>query len=289
MLGLGIEETTATTGTGTLTLSAVSQRARIADVFGINDPVAYVAISGNGDLEWGVGKAAATNTLVRPTTILASIVSGTYSEGGSPISLTGTSTIRIVENIGSSSTTALSVRTPAAAAYFNPAQIGLASAGSTLALVANRVFAIPIRGEEFAAYTGVGNVVTTAVAGTCYLGVAENFINSSGQSQPGRVLGTGSVNVGTTGVKTDTASFAPKLKPGHLYWQLIQSTSAATIRALSSNSAQMALGYSVSDGITPYQCLYVDLGSAPWGSDLSGTTFGLASAITAVPHMFFTS
>lgn len=290
MLGLGIEETTATTGTGTLTLSAVSQRARIANIFGINDPVAYVAISGNGDLEWGVGRAAAGNTLVRPTTILASIVSNTYSEGGGPISLSGTSTIRVVEHSGATASCSPAVRTPAAAAYYNPVSPA-SNAGGTLALVANRTFAVPIRAPEFPTLTGVGLVVTTAVAGTCYLGIAENYINSSGQMQPGRLLGNGSVSTGTTGIKTDTASYAPKLRPGHLYWQLIQGSAAATIRAFSGTASLNILGFSSSDGITPYQALYVDQASAPYGglSDLSGVSFSISSSLSGTPHMFLTS
>lgn len=288
MLGVGIEETTATTGTGTLTLSAVSQRARIANIFGINDPVAYVAISGNGDLEWGVGRAAAGNTLVRPTTIVASIVSGTYSEGGGPISLSGTSTIRVVEHSGAAASSVPAIRTTAAAAYFNPAAI-TTNAGGTVALVANRLFAVPIKAPEYPTLTGLGCVVTTAVAGTCYLGIAENYIDANGRMQPGRVLGTGSVSTGTTGIKTDTASYAPKLKPGHQYWQLIEGTAAATIRALGTTGPLNQLGFSTADGITPNQCLFSDIGAAPWGSDLSGTTFSLTSGLSGVPHMFLTS
>lgn len=288
MLGVGIEETTATTGTGTLTLSAATGRARVANTFGVNDPVAYVAISGNGDMEWGIGKAAASNTLVRPTTIIASIVSGTYSEGGGPISLTGTSTIRVVEHSGAAASSVPAIRVPSAAAYFNPAAV-TSNVGGSMALVANRMFAVPIKAPEYPVLTGVGCVVASAVAGTCYLGVAENFVDSNGRMQPGRVLGTGSVSTSTTGIKTDTASYAPKLKPGHQYWQLIEGTAAATLRALGAAGTLNQLGFATGDGITPNQCVYVDLGSAPWGSDLSGTTFGLASALSGVPHMFFTS
>lgn len=288
MLGVGIEETTATTGTGTLTLSAVSQRARIANIFGINDPVAYVAISGNGDLEWGVGRAAAGNTLVRPTTILASIVSNTYSEGGGPIALSGVSTIRVVEHHGAAASSVPAIRTPPAAGYFNPAAI-TNSIGGTIALVANRLFAVPIKAPEYPDLTGLGCVVTTAVAGTCYLGIAENYVDTNGRMKPGRVLGTGSVSTGTTGIKTDTASYAPKLKPGHQYWALIEGTAAATIRAIAASAMLNQLGFSSSDGITPNQCLFSDIGAAPWGSDLSGTTFSLTSGLSGVPHMFLTS
>jgi len=288
MLGVGIEETTTTTGVGTLTLTAVSQRARVANVFGINDPVAYVAISGSGDIEWGIGKAAAGNTLVRPTTIVASIVSGTYSEGGSPISLTGTSTIRVVEHSGAAASSVPAIRVPGAGFQaFNPALV-TNNAGGTIALVANRLFAVPIKCPEYPTLTGLGIVVTAAVAGTCYLGVAESYVDSNGRMQPGRVLGMGSVNVGTTGVKTDTASYAPNLHPGHQYWALIESTSAATIRAVTTSAFLNQLGFA-SDGITPNQCLFSDIGSAPFGSDLSGTTFTLTSTLSGIPHMFLTS
>lgn len=290
MLGLGIEETTTTTGTGTLTLSAVSQRSRIADQFGINDPVGYVAISGNGDMEWGRGKAAAGNTLVRPTTIIASIVGGVWTEGGSPISLTAPTTVRCTEHFGATAQAAPAVRTPAAAAFFNPSAPA-SNAGGTLALNALRLYAVPIHDPEFPLLTGVGSVVTVAGTGAIYLGVAETTLDTNGYMKPGRILGYGSINPGTTGVKTDTASYAPQLKPGHLYWQLVQANVACTIRAFTSTAALNILGFSSSDGISPYQALYVDLASAPFGglTDLSGTTFNISSSLNGTPHMFFTS
>ncbi len=288
MHGLGIEETTTTTGTGTLTLSAVSQRARVADWFGINDPVAYVLFSGNGDIEWGVGNAAAGNTLVRPTTIVASLVAGVVTTGGGPISISGISRVKCVEHFGGSATSVPAIRVPGAGVQsFNPALV-MNTAGGSITLVANRLFAFPIKCPEYAKLNGLGVVVTSPVAGTAYLGIAESYVDTNGRMKPGRVLGMGSVNVGTTGVKTDTSSYVPVLLPGHQYWGLVESTSAAIIRAVSVSAALNQLGFA-SDGISPNQCLYVDYGSAPFGSDLSGTTFTLTSSLSGIPHMLLTS
>lgn len=289
MLGLAIEETTTTTGTvSSLALAAVSQRSRVADQFGVGDPVSYLAIDGAGNMEWARGRAGAGNTLLRPSVIVASLVGGVWTEGGSPINLSGTTTIRVVEHLGAAASSVPAIRTPAAAAYYNPAAV-TTNVGGTLALVANRLFAVPIKAPEYPTLTGLGCVVTAAVAGTCYLGVTENYIDANGRMQPGRVLGTASVSTSTTGIKTDTASYVPKLKPGHQYWALVEGTVAATIRALGTTGPLNQLGFSTADGITPNQCLYSDLGAAPWGSDLSGTTFGLTSSLSGVPHVFFTS
>ena len=77
MLANGIKETTVTTGTGTVTLAAVTGFARYSAVFAVNDRAAYCIKDGD-NREWGVGTIGATNTLAR-TFVLGTLVAGVYT------------------------------------------------------------------------------------------------------------------------------------------------------------------------------------------------------------------
>ena len=92
MFANNVKETTATTGTGTVTLAAVAGSARVADAFAVGDLVPYGIKSGD-DWEWGFGTVGAGNTLAR-TTINATYVAGVYNKT-TPVAITlaGTSTV----------------------------------------------------------------------------------------------------------------------------------------------------------------------------------------------------
>lgn len=77
MLANGIKETTATTGTGTVTLAAVTGFTRFSAAFAVGDRAAYCIKDGD-NREWGVGTVAAGNTLER-TYRLGTLVAGVYS------------------------------------------------------------------------------------------------------------------------------------------------------------------------------------------------------------------
>lgn len=284
MLDVGIKETTATTGTGTLTLNAVANRVRVSQAFGVGDPVSYMIKSGNGDLEWGVGTAGAGNTLSRDA-ILATLEGSTFTRNGSALSLTGTSELIVTEHSASPALAEPSVRTPVAGVYISPL-LAAGVVGSTIGLTADRLYAIPFVAPAYCDLTGLGLVVTTLAAGTAYIGVAES-VRSGGTYKPGRLLGQGSVNVGSTGIKTDTASYAPKLLAGHLYWMLMTCSSAATIRALASANLAPILGIGP-DALTPYTWMFVAQGG-PIPADLSGLTWTLPTPGLTVPHLFFTT
>ena len=92
MLANGAKETTATTGTGTVTLSAVTGFPRFSDILGVGTLVDYAIRSGDS-WEWGIGTLAAGNTLAR-SIISAKYESGTYSKNpASGLSLSGTSEV----------------------------------------------------------------------------------------------------------------------------------------------------------------------------------------------------
>ena len=80
MLANGIKETTATTGTGTVTLAAVTGFTRFANGFADGLLASYAIKDGN-NWEWGIGTVGAGNTLAR-TTVTATLVAGTYTTTG---------------------------------------------------------------------------------------------------------------------------------------------------------------------------------------------------------------
>ena len=284
MLDVGIKETTATTGAGAITLSAVAGFVRVSDAFGVGDPVGYCLISGNGDKEWGLGRVAAGNTLERVVTT-ATLVGAAYTTtGATPISLTGTSEVIVTEHVAAPAIAVPSVKVDGISSYVSPI-LTVNTAGGTLALTANRLYAIPFIAPVYTDnLAGMGLVVTTLSAGTAYLGVAESARGASGW-RPGRVIGQGSVDVGSSGIKTDTASYAPRLLPGHLYWLLLTCTSTPTIRAIAVGGQRPIMGLSA-DGIPPYSWLYASQ-AGPIPGDVSAASFVQATAGSATPHIFF--
>jgi len=86
MLANGVKETTATTGTGTVTLSAAPGFVRFSQAFVVGEVVSYAIQDGN-NREWGIGTIGASNTLTR-NTVTATLVSGTYTADGSATAIT---------------------------------------------------------------------------------------------------------------------------------------------------------------------------------------------------------
>jgi hypothetical protein len=87
-----VKATSATTGTGTLTLSPMTGWAAFSDAYANGDVVPY-AIENGDNKEVGLGTVGAGSTLAR-TTVLATLVSGTYDDT-SPVAITlaGNSTV----------------------------------------------------------------------------------------------------------------------------------------------------------------------------------------------------
>jgi hypothetical protein len=94
MLGNGIKQTTATTGTGALTLSAVAGMPTLADAFPLNAMLSYTLLDAAGlFIEAGIGYLSAPNTLVRAR-VTATFAAGVYtSQSATAASLAGTTTV----------------------------------------------------------------------------------------------------------------------------------------------------------------------------------------------------
>ncbi len=139
----GVHETTTTSGTGTVTLSQVTGRARFSDAK-INAVVPYAINDGN-DWEWGIGTVAASNTLVR-STILATLVSGTYDDTSpSAITLSGSSADVYLSPVSD----ALATGIPIVSSVYGRKAIHSthwsAYPSGTLAVTADRLYLLPFR------------------------------------------------------------------------------------------------------------------------------------------------
>lgn len=88
MYGNWIKESTATAGTGTITLAAVSSFERFGTVFANNDPVFYVIQDGTSR-EFGIGTWLTGNFLARTTVLETWVASVRTVAGATAINLSG--------------------------------------------------------------------------------------------------------------------------------------------------------------------------------------------------------
>ena len=87
-----VRESTATAGTGAVTLAALTGWARFSQAYSVGDVVPYTIANGDNK-EVGLGTVGAGDTLAR-TTVLATLVGGVYDDTAPvAITLSGTSTV----------------------------------------------------------------------------------------------------------------------------------------------------------------------------------------------------
>lgn len=86
-LAHGIKATTTTTGTGSVTLAALPSFTLPLSRFSVGSLMSYSIQDGN-NREWGIGTVQSGDILDR-TTITGTIVAGTYTSGGSALTLSG--------------------------------------------------------------------------------------------------------------------------------------------------------------------------------------------------------
>lgn len=211
MLANGVRETTATTGTGTITLAAVTGYPRFANAFAVGELAAYAIKNGN-NWEWGVGTVSATNTLAR-SFITATLVSGTYTaSGATAIALSGSSDVYCADHLGS----ARSAQITNKSAYFVPGSNTTRSLIGS-ATTANRQSYSPFVLPRDMLIDTLGCNVTAASAGsTVSVGI---YLNTrvSGNDQPGALLvSVSALDSATTGFKSGTVS--QLLRGNTIYW-----------------------------------------------------------------------
>lgn len=255
-----IEETTTTTGTGDLTLSEVTGRARVSTLVGLNIPVPYVLRDGSTSdvIEAGIGYLSATSTFVRAK-VYTTNSSGTIAQlSVSPVSLASGTKHLYVSFLSQSVDTLVPMIGNAGGekSVANGALSGPISAGSYNDLdQANRLNVHPwlhkYGGPVDAFIFDVSAAHSTKIA---RLGMYAVNTSTGG---PGSLIfeGTSSVSVGTTGNKVVTFS-ATVLPPGAYYLAIWADSTTATLT-----------GTSVTGNNSYF--------SAPWG--VSGSTAIAAS------------
>lgn len=231
MIAAGIKETTATTGTGTVTLSSVTGFARFADVFPTGVPVHY-GISDGNNWEWGIGTVGASNTLSRDS-VVATLSSGTY-DNTSPTALTlsGSATVFCTQHDASIITPYRGTDLTSISNGANPNLIPSNCIADTdypsLALTANQLYLMPFLKLGARPITALGVVVSTVAAGkVAAVGI---FAIDPVTGGPGKTL------VETSGLDVSTAtgeivaSVTETRLPAGWYWQGVVSNGTPTIR-----------------------------------------------------------
>lgn len=206
--------TTATTGTGTLTLgSAVSKFQTFANA-GVADGeiVRYVIEDGTA---WEIGYGTYTAS---GTTLARSVQSSTNSNIA--INLSGSAEVFIDGTADELRSTAFAITSNDSNFYQIP-QHFVTTSGTT-AIAANTLYAVPLVVARRTAFTRIGASVTTAVGGTN----ARMGIYNDSTGKPGTLLlDAGTVSTGTNGLKEIT--IAQSVNRG-LYWLVLVSDGAST-------------------------------------------------------------
>lgn len=290
MLGYGIKETTSTTGTGTLTLSAVSGFARFGNVFPVGSSVGYSLLDSSGlPIESGIGTVGAGNTLSRDK-ISASISSGTYNDlTPTAISLSGTTTVICTGLASSFATSVPNVNTVITTSGTTPqrlvmdTRVNMNSASSTgFTMVANTLYLVSFKLDYDVIGTGIALRIGTGVSGKS---IIAGLYQIDHRGYPAKLLGqTASTAAATSGVNW-SATFTGgnvKLVPG-MYVIGIVSDGTPAIGAIANqayfNSFGVASGQNIIT-LTPFLSSSYTYGALPEPVPTTGA-IGAATFICA--------
>lgn len=257
MLGNWINQTTTTTGTGDLTLSAVTGYPGFNDTFGLDREFYYTILDATGlPIETGVGHLSSSTTLVRDRPVVT-YSSGVLDDSGpAAISLTsGTKTVICADEAGSrmvaphviapSSTTAYRRVIPHAAMGYT---------ATSVTLTRNRLYFVPIMvsGVEQIATIRAMNGISGGSGGTQNWKLA--LYDSLPTGGPGKKLyESGSLAPTSLAELTYTLPASVRLPPGW-YWLAIahDCTTAPNIYSSAPAGSVTPLGMDMANG--PVRC-----------------------------------
>lgn len=240
MIGLNVRETTATTGTGaTLTLSAVTGRVRVSQVFSQNALVHYALYNASSQLlEWGIGTVGASNTLDR------SVVIGTYDgttyATNSPgrVNLSGTTTVLITPVTAEIPPPAISSTNDSNPSWL-PYPYVVAGSISSIAVTADRCYWVPFRLSMQRALSAIRMRVATGSAGNVRIGLYHMLTTGD----PGaRIAQSGDIDVTSNGVIAWSPSPAVARPPGWYYMAFASKGNTPTMNAFFANMMESPLG-----------------------------------------------
>ena len=241
MLGYGVKETTATTGTGTLTLTAATNFPRFSNVFIDGDLCCYSLLSAAGEpLECGIGTYTATNTLAR-TLPLVTYVSGTYNNNSpTAVTLAGTTTVICTGVPQSGYPFIPGIGSAAGQKIYGGQNISL-NADTSIAIVALKIYVFAIQLNAARPITGIQARLSVAAAAGKIMRIGLYRVGTDGVL--GKLLQTsGDIAADTTGVKTYTFATPVTYPPGW-YGVAMISDGAPTPNARGSTSNVGAIGW----------------------------------------------
>lgn len=258
----GVYETTTTSGTGTVTLSAVTGRPRFSDA-GVNAVVPYAMKDGN-NWEWGIGTVGSSNTLAR-SVIMATYVSGIY-DNTSPtaITLSGSAADVYLANIAEASATGLPI---ISSAYGRKAVMSShwnVYASSTLTVTADRLYLLPCRLDSTYDVNGFYIDMNTAGAASTKARIGLYRMKSDGQ--PGAlIVETADIDTSVTATILSPSVTQTRIDPGWYYIGIVNS-GTPTYQAYPSSAIGISpLGLaSDATSMLPIQAIYKSI--AGWSA-----------------------
>jgi hypothetical protein len=229
MLSNWTKATTDTTGTGTITLSAVSGRPLPSAAHAVGEYVQYSINTSDGKFEAGIGQIAATNTLVR-SRVTATYDGSTYNKTtASALTLSGTGHTVFITPVASMVYEPLKApfTTPSSETVFST-HIVSAESNVTIAAAAKRNTAWPFRLETSGVITSFAVYCSTAVASSTVLVGLYSARPSDGAPGELIVKASSTFDTSSTGYKTQSATANTRINPGW-YWAACCVTSTTSV------------------------------------------------------------
>jgi len=289
MLGNGIKQTTATTGTGALTMVTVTDMPALSDVFGLNVPIAYTLLTAAGlFIESGIGYLSGTATLVRAV-VLSTFVSGVYNNvNPTAASLSGTTTIICTPQAATLESMLPTVDSQSASVSRYLLTAGRNMSTTTLALTALRLYHVPFLLRTAARVSSLGINVTTAGAALTVARAGIFSCNEKGYM--GAMLATtADLDCASTGFKAGTLTNPIALPPGW-YFASVVTSATCTVTAYSSALANLnggaPLGFSTASPPIPIDYRHETLGSAVLPTTANTTTTASLVGSTHTPVVY---
>lgn len=288
MLGNGIKQTTATTGTGALTTVQVAGFPMLSDIYPINVAFPYTLVDAAGlFLESGIGYLSASTTLVR-FKILSTYQSAVYANSApAAVSLTGTTTILGTPHANSLESMLPAIDTVSANVHKYHTSAHRTVAITTGALTALRVYYVPFLVRYGQQIANMSMQVTTAGAGGTVATMGIYAVGRDGYIGV-KLAETASFSVATSGNKTQSLT-APLSAPAGWYYVAVVSDGAPTIVMHQASAGGCLggspLGYNSTSTGVPYDFRYEAAGTAVLPSAPNSTTTGVNVASAAVPLM----
>lgn len=283
MFGNWLRQTTTTTGTGSITLDAVTGFPTFNDIFGTTAYFSYTILSDSDGtpIETGIGHMSSSTVMVRDK-ILATFVSSVYDDTAPSAVTLASGTKRVI----CAPTSGLLTPNPAAiisaAGQKMVFPTGMTLTTNTKTLTANTAYLSCLKWEYAAEINSLACQVTT-LAGTGSDRIQLGIYGVSETGVPGNLIcRTGDIAPNTTGLKTAALSSGTNkvLQPGW-YWFCIGSNVGPVVTAYNGGGP----GVAVTANNSPMGRLSGtswNIGYAWWTATLSGGWTALPSTVTLV-------